>query len=174
MQFGVELVLSFEYYIQTIKAYHWSKKHSKCHIWSISEIMILIGKKFKSIETYILESSIPPISVFLKAHESNPGHALENDLFISPWTRLKKTFFSYYTKTERDLNYFMIYLSQKNYLTTNSRKKYYFSFLIIELLPFVAKNENLHLRKEYDFLMAIMVHFACKIKLPTFFVLTVL
>ena len=68
----------------------------------------------------------------------------------------------------------MIYLSQKKYLTTNSRKKYYSSFFIIELLPFVAKNENLHLRKEYDFLMAIMVHFACKIKLPTFFVLTVL
>ena len=38
LQFGVELVLSFEYYIQSIKVYHVSKKHSKCPIWIISDI----------------------------------------------------------------------------------------------------------------------------------------
>ena len=39
LQFGVELVLSFEYYIQSIKVYHVSKKHSKCPIWIISDIL---------------------------------------------------------------------------------------------------------------------------------------
>ena len=38
LQFGVVLVLSFEYHTQSIKAYHWSNKHSKCQIWSISDI----------------------------------------------------------------------------------------------------------------------------------------
>ena len=38
LQFDVMLVLSFEYYIQSIKVYHVSKKHSKCPIWIIGDI----------------------------------------------------------------------------------------------------------------------------------------
>ena len=40
LQFVGVLVLSFKYYIQSIKAYHWSNKHSKCQIWSIGDIFI--------------------------------------------------------------------------------------------------------------------------------------
>ena len=38
LQFGVVLVLSFEYHIQSIKVHHWSNKHWKCPIWIIGDV----------------------------------------------------------------------------------------------------------------------------------------
>ena len=48
LQFGGVLVLSFEYYIQSIKAYHWSNKHSKCQIWSFRDIFKNLWRHLQS------------------------------------------------------------------------------------------------------------------------------
>ena len=67
LQFGVVLVLSIEYYIQSIKAYHWFNKHSKCQIWSISDIFKIYDDMWwrhnyaKSISLYIIYSTSPKL-----------------------------------------------------------------------------------------------------------------
>ena len=89
---------------------------------------------------------------------------------LYPFTRgwKEKMFMLYENKASRVLNFFMIHLSKTHRLATNSWTNINFDVLCIELLSFVAKNENLHWREKYDFLMAIMLHFGCKILLPCY------